>query len=230
MPKRINMNEITELYQAYLVYGSMERTAAALNLPLHKIKRAVYQATGRCLCGRSPVEGLRTCQKCLDRSRQNTAKLHAKRASENTCRECGEPLASTSKRFCEYHLEKLRLEQMGLRQHRRDNNICRLCTNTAVQGKAYCEVHLPIVSGYAIRNRSRYQFGGLLEAVLERDNHQCRICSSKEPRVEVHHIRGRVNTMENLITLCVYCHKAVTFLNYCRDPESVYAWFLDHRP
>lgn len=230
MPKKIDTNELSPIYEAYLQHGSLKKTAIALNVPLHRVSKAVYRFTGRCQCGRQPAEGYLTCEHCLERSRRNTVKRHTQRAQNGICRECGAPLAPNSKRFCEQHLEKGRQEQRVLRKYRRDNNICRLCTHPVVEGKAYCENHFAQISERTIRNRSRYIFGGFLEAVLERDNRQCRICGSKEPRMEVHHIHGRVNSMENLITLCIYCHKAVTFLNYCCEPEAVYAWFLEHRP
>ncbi len=46
--------------------------------------------------------------------------------------------------------------------------------------------------------------------VLERDNHECQICGGKGGLV-LHHkipirIQRRLNTKDNLITLCVYCH------------------------
>lgn len=63
------------------------------------------------------------------------------------------------------------------------------------------------------RNLSR--FGGLREAVLERDNHQCRSCGTAwEPGsryIVIHHLDHNKsnNTMDNLITLCRKCHPVI---------------------
>ena len=61
-----------------------------------------------------------------------------------------------------------------------------------------------------LRNRDR--FGGLRESILERDNHQCQMCFSKDKLI-IHHKDGvGRNTSEphndpnNLVTLCRSCH------------------------
>jgi 5-methylcytosine-specific restriction endonuclease McrA len=55
-------------------------------------------------------------------------------------------------------------------------------------------------------------------AILKRDNYMCRVCGSTKKRLEVHHIiklrlfygeTEKANDKNNLISLCVKCHKAV---------------------
>lgn len=56
------------------------------------------------------------------------------------------------------------------------------------------------------------RFGGNREAVLQRDNHQCCVCGTKDQLV-VHHkdrtgqTENPNNDMSNLITLCASCHQ-----------------------
>lgn len=49
--------------------------------------------------------------------------------------------------------------------------------------------------------------------VKNRDKHCCQICEAKNERLEVHHILkrklGGSNELDNLITLCVKCHRAI---------------------
>lgn len=60
--------------------------------------------------------------------------------------------------------------------------------------------------------RSAYRFGGLREAVLERDGHRCQDCGTdgkgRRRWIVIHHKDGdsKHNVMENLITLCRSCH------------------------
>lgn len=63
---------------------------------------------------------------------------------------------------------------------------------------------------------SAWDIGGFGEAikrkVRDRDNHQCRVCES-EMSLEIHHILkrslGGAHDLDNLITLCVKCHRAI---------------------
>ena len=70
---------------------------------------------------------------------------------------------------------------------------------------------------YTKKARDNYYFGGNRDAALERDNHTCQHCGSKDD-LQVHHIDGngtttskehRNNVLENLQTLCRGCHTRV---------------------
>lgn len=230
MPTKIDMDEVNRIYDAYLVHGSMEKTAAALDVPRYKVAHYVYRAMGRCQCGRTPKEGYATCSVCIESSGKRTQERHAKRMANGKCRECGTPLAEGSTSFCEKHLLKNRMKLRELRRNRVENGLCQACNEPAVDGRPYCPKHIEYAFQKGIEFRSRNSFGGLLFDVLERDNSTCQICGNSERRIEVHHIQGRKNTMENLVTLCVFCHKALTFLNCCDKPDDVYAFFLAHPP
>lgn len=58
-----------------------------------------------------------------------------------------------------------------------------------------------------------YCFQNTRHAVLTRDNYTCQCCGKKKCRLEVHHIKFRSDDgsddLENLITLCEDCHKAI---------------------
>jgi len=70
-------------------------------------------------------------------------------------------------------------------------------------------------------NRSNKIEKRMKRLVLERDNHTCQNCGSKE-KVEVHHIcpkkksnKDSNHKLNNLITLCKSCHfKSHNFLSY----------------
>ena len=58
-----------------------------------------------------------------------------------------------------------------------------------------------------------YGYENVKAYVRERDQYKCRMCKKKNVKLEVHHIlertNGGTNRPDNLITLCVECHKKV---------------------
>lgn len=70
---------------------------------------------------------------------------------------------------------------------------------------------------YTTKARDNYDFSGNRQKALERDNHTCQRCGTKED-LHVHHIDGngvntpreyRNNSLDNLITYCRGCHTLV---------------------
>lgn len=66
---------------------------------------------------------------------------------------------------------------------------------------------------WAYQRGVNYGYANAREHALVRDKHTCQCCGKKDCRLEVHHIKfrsdGCSDTLENLITLCEDCHKAV---------------------
>lgn len=66
---------------------------------------------------------------------------------------------------------------------------------------------------WAYQKGVNYGYANAREHALVRDKYTCQCCGKKNCRLEVHHIVFRSNggsdTLENLITLCEDCHKAV---------------------
>ena len=228
MPKRMDKQEVATIYGTYKEQGSMEKTAKLLGIPLHKVKRSVYNAQGICPCGRTPRDGYATCDVCLERARKGSKKRRKTRKRAGVCTQCQAPLDPTSTTFCTEHLLKNREQGRDLRHYRVENGLCQFCKEPAVDGRPLCEKHLVYAFQKGVEFRSRNSFGGLYFDVLERDSSTCQICGNSDKKIEVHHVNGRKNTMKNLISLCVHCHKAVTFLNYCDKPDAVFAFFLAH--
>ena len=66
---------------------------------------------------------------------------------------------------------------------------------------------------WAYQRGVNYGYSNAREHALVRDNYTCQCCGKKNCRLEVHHIvfrrNGGSDSLENLITLCEDCHKAV---------------------
>ena len=74
------------------------------------------------------------------------------------------------------------------------------------------EKGLPLPKGKDYQQGEQLDFWNVREYVLFRDGHTCRCCrgKSKDPVLEVHHIRSRKtggDSPDNLVTLCRTCHK-----------------------
>jgi len=62
------------------------------------------------------------------------------------------------------------------------------------------------------------------EYIFRRDQHRCQDCGSRENLV-VHHINYRVPyTPENMITLCLSCHRATHLENERVVRATTYNW------
>ena len=67
-----------------------------------------------------------------------------------------------------------------------------------------------------LNSSGRYKTGftdKLKKEIIERDKNKCRICREKKKLLHVHHLDGNRfnNDSENLITLCVRCHKEIKY-------------------
>ena len=66
---------------------------------------------------------------------------------------------------------------------------------------------------WAYQKGVNYDFANARAHALDRDNYTCQCCGKKHVRLEVHHIifrsLGGSDELDNLITLCEKCHKAI---------------------
>lgn len=80
------------------------------------------------------------------------------------------------------------------------------CGNAKVLASGLC------ATCYTLKRQDEEYFGGLREAVLERDKYRCRVCdaSGRDKRsIVVHHrVPGR-SVLKLMITLCPGCHARV---------------------
>ena len=69
----------------------------------------------------------------------------------------------------------------------------------------------PFNKHWGYQKGPNYGFGNAKAACLNRDNYTCQCCKTKKGTLHVHHIiyrsKGGSDEIENLITLCEYCHK-----------------------
>ena len=88
-----------------------------------------------------------------------------------------------------------------------------------IQWSLYCSCGNDVVvrgmcgSCYTMRKQDGKYFGGLREAVLNRDGRRCRVCGASGGRkrsLAVHHRVPSLSELDVMITLCLGCHAKVT--------------------
>jgi len=68
----------------------------------------------------------------------------------------------------------------------------------------------PDITGIEYQQGEQLDFRNVREYVLYRDKHKCQHCKKKNLKLQVHHVESRKtgsNSPDNLLTLCVECHK-----------------------
>ena len=84
--------------------------------------------------------------------------------------------------------------------------ICCPCGQEKILTNGFC------ATCYTLKRQDEEYFGGLREAVLERDGHCCRVCgaSGRDKRsITVHHRVSGKSLLHLMISLCPGCHAKV---------------------
>jgi hypothetical protein len=89
--------------------------------------------------------------------------------------------------------------------------LCR-CGNPKILALGLCP------TCYTLRRQDDAYYGGLREAVLDRDDRRCRTCPNlKRQKPAVHHRVPGISKLELMITLCLGCHAKVTRTQFLQD-------------
>jgi hypothetical protein len=86
---------------------------------------------------------------------------------------------------------------------------------------------------YTLKRQDDEYYGGLREAVLDRDERRCRTCPNlKRQKLAVHHRVPGVSKLELMITLCLGCHAKVTRTQFLQDdwPELLRILWREQHP
>ena len=103
---------------------------------------------------------------------------------------------------------------------------CR-CGNSEILALGLCS------TCYTLKRQDDEYYGGLREAVLDRDERRCRTCPNlKRQKLAVHHRVPGVSKLELMITLCLGCHAKVTRTQFLQDdwPELLRTLWREQHP
>lgn len=179
---------------------------------------------------------------------ENTV-LQIRRITNGMCRSCGQPREDLSFTKCDVCREKYAKLAVNRRKQRKNNGICVQCNNPqSSRSDSYCDYHLEHfrlkarndrkvmrkrLGEKAYKNRQRIDrirssYGTAAVDALAETEHSCSICGEPyKPRmIHIHHIDTdhNNNDPDNLVPLCVRCHKLVHELIKHSDPGSVINW------
>lgn len=191
--------------------GNQLETARRLGVHRNTVFRVAHEGDGKCVrCRRPAPEGQKQCDDCLAWTRENMRQRRIHGQATGTCTVCGKPLSPTSAKHCPEH--QARVNETARERRSRLTGEAR--EDALAQGRRW--------------NRKQLYGTGANEA-WDRDNGCCALCGTAYERkwsIEVHHIDGNhENTVaENMVLLCVPCHKLVHALLACRQPVRVIEW------
>lgn len=203
--KRTDWKQIIDTYSEVKSYAE---TARLLGLNYNTVRKVVLQSQGLCIC-RNPIDFTRSsiaCSTCLDK-RAKYQKAKYKRLKEAAiCVTCGQPLARGSTQFCTKHLA-LRKETI----------------------KRFTQNH-PNLALYHQHYNYNAEDTRIIRQAVERANHSCEICGNTETRLQAHHVdlNQEHHTLDNLIVLCFFCHRAVHNLLRSLDGNALMAFVKEH--
>jgi hypothetical protein len=104
--------------------------------------------------------------------------------------------------------------------------LCR-CGSTKILALGLCS------TCYTLKRQDEEYYGGLREAVLDRDDRRCRACPNlKRQKLAVHHRVPGVSRLELMITLCLGCHAKVTRTQFLQDnwPQLLRVLWREQHP
>lgn len=223
MNKKISDIEVKKRYDAYLQTNSYDKAGKLLGLGATAIANAVRRYTGICSCGKEVNKPFSDTM-CLDCMIKNQERMKLRREtakSKKICIHCGKnPVAFGCRSYCEECNDKRKTNYEIKKERKIKKGECILCKNKAVPDKNYCEFHLSKNKEVNRKYKLKNGYDGLRIKVLERDNYTCQCCGFKgntdkikgSKWLEIHHLYDRKNNMDNLITLCNKCHRAITHI------------------
>lgn len=188
-------------------------------------------SSGMCpRCGKDkPQNGFVSCRTCLD----NIAKQRRERKNAGLCTKCGKRPSEpgyTCCSICKEQLHKLYLDKVADGRnpiyYRLSNRLCTQCGSQLPDDEYNKKKRRTCDScREKKRNKKAQRRNYRYPHILERDGYSCQICGRKT-RLCVHHIDGNGETQngieqpriirndspDNLITICTFCHYAITCL------------------
>lgn len=180
-------------------------------------------------CESLPVPGRAQCQYHLDTAKERAKRLRDKRKDQGLCYVCAKyPAIGPQNGLCitchdrrlTYYRKRADAKK-HLYQRRMAAGLCTLCgKQSPIPGtynnkpRATCEE----CNTKRRQKNAKKRVGNERSKILERDGFICQLCG-RQKRLHVHHIDGvgttsdcPNNDWDNLITLCHYCHYAITCL------------------
>jgi 5-methylcytosine-specific restriction endonuclease McrA len=211
MPNRSKLDHDLVL-ATYAELGENRLTARKLGINENTVLQIRRMAAGLCRsCGLQREDlSLSKCSRCREKYAVLAVNRRKQRQSDKICVQCNNPVSQKSESYCEHHLEHFR------KKAKNDRKIMR----NRLGEKAY--------KSRQRLNRIRASYGKAAIDILVETNHSCSICGEtyKPRRIHIHHIDANHdnNSQENLVPLCVRCHKLTHELIRHPDPSKVIEW------
>lgn len=174
------------------------------------------------LCNDCPATvpyGDRYCADCDKRRSAWMKERRKERRRQGLCSECDEPIQPPSTQFCAEH--RLHAQDRSA-THKKKLSQQRQVGCTGIPTRPQRNKHL------------RYAYGQAGIDAWDRDKGCCALCfvSHEERAVHIHHLdrNPKNNVTDNLVCLCLRCHRLTHLLVEHPRPHHVVRWFLTQYP
>lgn len=167
-------------------------------------------------CHQAPARPDRVCcESCAETASRKEKRRRDRLRTQGLCASCGKTNPLPGQVHCKICAEMFRISSNERYHLLKAQGLCAQCGKVqAVLGKVLCKT---CARAFAKRERLR-KFDGNHRHAVERDGGMCRLCGHTA-RLCVHHIDGQGDTspdpnhsLDNLITLCRFCHGSLTRL------------------
>jgi hypothetical protein len=198
MPRETYEKSILE---AFARLNNGRAVARELNIHENTVYQALKGHRGVCWrCGKSVSPGKKGCVSCLESDRKRVLETRRERTRLGLCLSCDQVRSPISRQFCAEH--RIKNHDYHAKRERGKPNKPQKARSL------------------------RYRYGENGEKAWLRDLGVCRTCETTN-NVHIHHIdeNKQNNSLENLICLCFFCHKAVHALINLRNRKGLIVWF-----
>lgn len=167
-------------------------------------------------CHRAPARSGKTlCELCAELASDREKQRRDRHRMRGLCASCGKRKPLPGQVHCKMCAEMFCVSSKQRYHSLKAQGLCGQCGKVrAVPGKVLCKT---CAQAFAKRERLR-KFDGNRRRAVERDGGMCRLCGYTS-RLCVHHIDGQGDTspdpnhsLDNLITVCRFCHGGLTRL------------------
>ena len=191
---------------------NQRETAKRLGIHDNTVQEIRRRAEGKCIRCARPLDdsAYLQCSACREYGASFAKQRRVRQKANGICIQCEQPIAPGGESYCVHHMEQMRAK--GTVQRKRDRE--------RMGEDAYLE---------RLRRRNRKLiYGDAAVEIFDEHDGSCALCGKEYSKrgIHIHHIDGDHGnqTKENMIPLCVRCHKLVHELLYHPNPALVLAW------
>jgi len=216
--------QIRKVYDDIL---SVRETGRRVGVHENTVRQVLKASRGLCSDCPTPIKlGQRYCESCAKRRAEWMQERRKERRRQGICLECDERIQPPSTQYCDKH-------RLGHQKMSRNYD----ATTGRWRHEEYVSRDAPgmgVPEDWQRLKQIRHDYGQAGVEAWERDGQRCVLCSVhyRDKAIHIHHIDEdhTHNVADNLVCLCLRCHRLVHWLSQHPNPQHVFTWYIAHHP